>query len=506
MVLAPARIHPLAGCSTDSHTSSLCDMMNTLKPAFATGPYRTNEHLRDFLMSPLDPASWRAAGSILMGFFIGTFSFAFLATCFSTGGSLMIVLVGFAIVGLGIEVCRVAARIERWRMTLVDPRPLRPHPYRAYGHGLRAIAEAEFMDENRWRDVIYVLVSFPLTLIEFVLIVVFWATSLGLLLTPVGVFGLGRYTFEFGTASSARVPTELVQAAPVLVAVAFVGGLILLPVAASLSRGLIKMHRAVVEGLLCVNERAELRQRVENLRDSRSAMLAVEASELRRIERDLHDGAQQRLVMLAIDLSLASDRIETDPAGARSLMNDAREQARQALAELRDLVRGAAPAILLDRGLVAALGSVAGRCPIPTIVESSLPAGERQPHAVERAAYFVVAEALTNVAKHATATRCEIRCRTEGGRLVVEVWDDGKGGATAAPGGGLAGLRDRVEALDGLLRSTAPRADRRSCAPRCRHYWKLPREPRERRPEASGRGPRRAARDSRPAARGHQLP
>jgi signal transduction histidine kinase len=123
------------------------------------------------------------------------------------------------------------------------------------------------------------------------------------------------------------------------------------------------MHRAVVEGLLCVNERAELRQRVENLRDSRSAMLAVEASELRRIERDLHDGAQQRLVMLAIDLSLASDRIETDPAGARSLMNDAREQARQALAELRDLVRGAAPAILLDRGLVAALGSSRAVCP-----------------------------------------------------------------------------------------------------------------------------------------------
>ena len=160
--------------------------------------------------------------------------------------------------------------------------------------------------------------------------------------------------------------------------------------------------------------------------------------------------------MLAIDLSLASDRIETDPAGARSLMQDAREQARQALAELRDLVRGAAPAILLDRGLVAALGSVAGRCPIPTVVESTLPAGERQPHAVERAAYFVVAEALTNVAKHATAPHCEVRCRIEGNRLVVEVWDDGKGGATATPGGGLAGLRDRVEALDGKLHIESP--------------------------------------------------
>jgi signal transduction histidine kinase len=223
-----------------------------------------------------------------------------------------------------------------------------------------------------------------------------------------------------------------------------------------MSRGLIRLHRAVVEGLLCTNEQTELRKRVETLEGSRSAMLAVEASELSRIERDLHDGAQQRLVMLAIDLSLASDRVDTDPAGARSLLLDAREQAREALAELRDLVRGTAPAILVDRGLVAALGPVAGQCPVPTIIESTLPAGERQPHAVERAAYFVVAEALANVAKHAGATRCEIRCRLEGNRLVIEVWDDGKGGAVAAPGGGLAGLRDRVEALDGRLRIDSP--------------------------------------------------
>jgi signal transduction histidine kinase len=160
--------------------------------------------------------------------------------------------------------------------------------------------------------------------------------------------------------------------------------------------------------------------------------------------------------MLAIDLSLAADKVDKDPRAAKALMNDAREQARQALAELRDLVRGSAPSILLDRGLVAALGSIAGRCPVPTMVESALPAGERQPHAVERAAYFVVAEALTNVAKHAQATACEIRCRRESGRLIVEVWDNGKGGASLSDGGGLAGLRDRVEALDGTLRVDSP--------------------------------------------------
>jgi signal transduction histidine kinase len=187
-----------------------------------------------------------------------------------------------------------------------------------------------------------------------------------------------------------------------------------------------------------------------------SAILGSEVSELRRIERDLHDGAQQRLVLLALNLSLAGDRIDTDPMGAKALVHDAREQARQALAELRDLVRGSAPAILLDRGLIAALGSVAGRCPVPTIVDSSLKPGERLPHAVERAAYFVVAEALTNVAKHSQATRCEIRCRYEGETLIVEIWDNGHGGAASSPGGGLAGLADRVEALDGRLTIDSP--------------------------------------------------
>jgi signal transduction histidine kinase len=449
MGLAPIAELPLACCSTGSRATNLCDMMSILKPSFATGPYRSGTLMRDFVRSPFDPRSWRAAGAILMGFFIGTFSFAFMAAAFSTGGSLLIILVGFAVVGVGIEIARLVARIERWRMMLVDPRPLRPHLYRSYGHGLRAVAEAEFMDENRWRDVIYVLVSFPLTILEFVVCVTAWVAAFASLVSPL-------VYYEIASVAGNRMPDGVAHAAPFFLAGGFVLGLVLLPVAASLSRGLMMLHRGVVEGLLCTGDRDELRQRVETLRESRSAVLQVEASELRRIERDLHDGAQQRLVMLAIDLSLASDRVETDPAGAKALMNDAREQARQALGELRDLVRGSAPAILLDRGLVAALGSVAGRCPVPTIVESGLAPGERQPHAVERAAYFVVAEALTNVAKHASASRCEIRCRSERDRLIVEVWDDGKGGATVAPGGGLAGLRDRVEALDGQLRIDSP--------------------------------------------------
>jgi signal transduction histidine kinase len=211
-----------------------------------------------------------------------------------------------------------------------------------------------------------------------------------------------------------------------------------------------------VVGLLCTSESRELRRQVETLKESRSAILDVEASELHRIERDLHDGAQQRLVRLTMDLGMASERIDADPAAAKQLVMEGQEQALQALAELRDLVRGIAPSILLDRGLVPALGSIAGRGSVPTVVRSDLSPDERLPAAIERAAYFVVAEALANVSKHSGAKGCEVRCRREGSRLIVEVSDDGNGGATAEPGGGLAGLAGRVAALDGDFTISSP--------------------------------------------------
>ena len=399
-----------------------------------------------FILSPLLPATWYATLAIFLGFWVELFSVSLVIAAFSSGISLLVVGIGVVVIGLAIEGCRLVARLERSRAGLADPRPLHPHAYRPYGNGWRDLLLTEFVDANRWRDVVYVFVAFPLTILEFSVTIVLWGLSVSLLSLPLW-YATSSLAPSAGGTSTLSLAVALAGG---------VAGLVVAPVAASVSQGLMTLHRAVVAGLLCDSERGQLERRVEKLEGSRKAVLDVEASELRRIERDLHDGAQQRLVMLTMDLSLAAERIDADPVSARALVVDAMDQARQALAELRDLVRGIAPAILLDRGLIAALSAIAGRCPVPTVVESTLPIGERLPDATERAAYFVVAEALANVAKHASAGRCEIRCRREAERLVVEVWDDGAGGARVLPGGGLAGLAGRVEALDGSLTVQSP--------------------------------------------------
>ena len=434
-------------------------MSTNVAPDPAATPRQGRRLLVMFLLSPVSPASWWALVTVICGLATTITSFVVVTTLFSTGGSLLVVLVGIPVIALGIEAARAFARLERWRMAMVDERPLIAHAYRRvdmnprspYGPWLRGWAEAEFLDVNRWLDVAYAVVALPLAMLEFTVAMTLWTLAAGLLLAPV---------VHAVLSSAAGRPELLFGALDVepgaVVAGTFIVGLVMLPVAASVTRGLAIMHRAVVDAMLCVDRVDALRRDNERLRDSRSATLELEASELRRIERDIHDGAQQRLVMLAIDLSLAEGKVDSDPAAAKRLIAGARDQARQALAELRDVVRGSAPAILTDRGLTAALSAVAGRSPIPTFVDSTLDPGDRLPASVERAAYYVVSESMTNVAKHAGATRCDVFVRKEPTRLLVEVRDDGKGGAAIAPGGGLAGLRDRVEALDGRFEVLSP--------------------------------------------------
>ena len=197
----------------------------------------------------------------------------------------------------------------------------------------------------------------------------------------------------------------------------------------------------------------QLRERVDTLNDARQRIIAAADDERRRIERDLHDGAQQRLVAVTLTLGLAEASIATDPAGAARLVAHAREEALLAVKELRELARGIHPAILSDRGLAAALDALASRAPVPVQV-SGVPSEPLEP-AIETAAYYVTAEALTNVAKHARARGAWVDLALEDDCLRLRVRDDGVGGANPE-GTGLHGLRDRVDALDGQLEVESP--------------------------------------------------
>jgi signal transduction histidine kinase len=203
---------------------------------------------------------------------------------------------------------------------------------------------------------------------------------------------------------------------------------------------------------------AELNRRVEELDRSRTRLVAAFEAERRRIERDLHDGAQQHLVLLSMTLGRAELELAATPGPVRALVADAREQARQALRGIRELIHGIHPQVLTDLGLRAAVGELAERCPLPVEVAWDLGGDpdRRLPTAIESTAYFVVCEAVTNAVRHARTRRITIAGALSGGRLRVDVIDDGVGGADANRGSGLRGLHDRVAVLGGTLAVTSP--------------------------------------------------
>jgi PAS domain S-box-containing protein len=199
---------------------------------------------------------------------------------------------------------------------------------------------------------------------------------------------------------------------------------------------------------------AELHDRLEELAASRARIVTAGDVERRRLERNLHDGAQQRLVALSLTLRMAQTKLESDPVAARTMLADAGKELALALEELRELARGLHPAVLTDRGLAAAVEMLAGRANIPVEVVE-LP-DERLPEPVEAAAYYLIAEALTNVTKYAEASTVRVRVAARAGGIVVEVSDDGVGGADPSGGSGLRGLADRVESLGGSLEVVSP--------------------------------------------------
>ena len=324
-----------------------------------------------------------------------------------------------------------------------------PVPYlKPTSRGPIAKVVAIAKDPATWRDLAYLFVNAPLSIAVGLIPLGLWAAGVtGFLVPLVWARGNGRaadgleYTLINGTTPGNFVLAPLV-------------GALYLAAAWWLTPRATKAHALVAKWLLAPSAAATLTTRVRELSDSRADTVDAQAAELRRIERDLHDGAQARLVALGMNLGMAEDLMARDPDAARALLSEARESSSQALAELRDLVRGIHPPVLADRGLDGALRALALAHPLPVEADIELPGRTQAP--VESAVYFAVAETLTNVAKHSGATKAWIRVRHDHGRLTVSVGDDGHGGASTTSGGGLRGIERRLAAFDGTLGITSP--------------------------------------------------
>lgn len=387
------------------------------------------------------PEPWLAAVFMLSSFVMGIFWFVLFVTLLATGFGLAITLVGIPILVASLYLWVGAAKTERWRVgtlleeEIADPYRVQlngPHPPRTFLKRTWALAK----DPHSWLDLLYLFLLFPIGIAEFVVLVVILTVPISFLTFPT-FFWIG----ESGLGPLEAIGIGLVGI-PLFLAMPYV--------LVGIGRG----HALLAKALLGTDREQELAERVDHLTASRSQAVDVSLSERRRIERDLHDGAQQQLVKLAMDLGMAREKMESDPEAAQALVAEAHEESKRALAEIRNLVRGIHPAVLTDRGLDAAVSALAGRSTIPVSVDVKLE--DRPLEAIESAAYFVVAEALTNVARHSQATEALVRIYRLGNRLLVEIIDNGVGGATIGRGTGLSGLADRVGVLDGRLTVDSP--------------------------------------------------
>jgi signal transduction histidine kinase len=338
------------------------------------------------------------------------------------------------------------ATVERSRylaytgLALEDPGPP------IAGHNVWTRFLGRLRSPGRWRELVYLLLRLPVSAVLMTLALVIWAGSTALVALPFYVDDLPGGAAEFWLFSIGPGPAAWLAAV--------VGVALLVQLAPWATVELARVDVAFGRSLLAHGAATEMEQQVVRLESSRVAALDSAEAERRRIERDLHDGAQQRLIAAAMDLGVARERLVSDPEAGRELVGHAHEEVKAALRELRDLVRGIHPVILEDRGLDAALSAVVARSPVP--VELSVVAEPRPSPAVESAAYFIVCEALANVARHAGAGHAAVRIDVQDSVLRIEVHDDGRGGADPARGTGLSGLADRVAALGGTIALDSP--------------------------------------------------
>ncbi|BFV58683.1 sensor domain-containing protein [Kitasatospora sp. CMC57] len=352
---------------------------------------------------------WRQVQHLLLNLPLGVAGFIFTVTLLSVGLALAVTVVGLPLLAAGLTGCRAFGQFARGRCASALGLEISGAPkMKATRPGTAGRVSAALTDALSWRSALYAVLLLPWGIISFaltlVLLVVGWPA---------------------------------------------------LPWAA---RFLSTVDRILVDSLLSPSP---LSERIRELEDDRGAVVDTAAADLRRIERDLHDGAQARLVALAMDLGLAKEKLTetSDPksvVAAAEMVGAAHGEVKLALQELRDLARGIHPAVLTDRGLDAALSAIAARCTVPGGVTVRVDLPGRPDSAVEGIAYFTVSELLTNISKHAGARTAAVEVWQAADRLMLRIEDDGKGGAASYPGSGLAGLTERIGAVDGLLLVDSP--------------------------------------------------
>ncbi|MCF3962129.1 sensor histidine kinase [Streptomyces fuscigenes] len=404
-----------------------------------------------FVRAPFEARAWRELGHVVLSLPIGILMFVYSVTMLSFGAGMLVTFLGVPVLGITLASARGFAVMERARARrLLGLDVGRPQPLRPKKNGLLSWTGAVLRSGESWRNLLYTLLMLPWACFAFVVSVTFWVTGWGLLAFPLWRWaypgngdGVALYRDSSGTTVD--------LGAPVQSAVVCAMGLVVVLATPYVVRGLTSVDRLMV-GLLLGPSRLE--SRVVELESDRGVVVDTAAADLRRIERDLHDGAQARLVALAMDLGLAKEKLAEDPEAAARMVDEAHGEVKTALQELRDLARGIHPAVLTDRGLDAALSSLAARCTVPVRVDVDLPG--RPAPAIEGIAYFTVSELLQNISKHSRARRAEVDVWRSDGRLLLQVSDDGVGGADPGDGSGIAGLIERLGAVDGVLLVDSP--------------------------------------------------
>jgi len=402
---------------------------------------------------------WRSAGYLLTALPLELAAFAGLAIPwlvlvarlaagdYQAGMIVVLILLGAALIAaLGPVIAMPLAELERRRLRMVDARPVGSGHRKAAAAGPVSWLRARYADPATWREVGYACLLATVAPVLSIAALLAAPLTGSFIASPFLVLaqrpGGGPVALPFGQVATVG------QALPYAIA-----GVLLLPVVPYLLTLLAGGHAAVARTLLLGGSAEQLRAELTEVSRSRARLAGAFEAERRRIERDLHDGAQQRLVSLTLQLGLA--RLDLPPGSpAAETITAAHEQAKQLMAELRELIHGIQPQVLTDLGLPAAIGELADQSPLPVTVTADLQ--ERPPGQIENTAYFVVAEALTNIAKHSGATSASVTARQHHGLLTLEISDNGHGGADPRCGTGLTGLADRIAVTGGKMLLSSP--------------------------------------------------